>query len=61
MQVFGLFECLAWGGLKNSAAWVDFQADEGKYEKYLNTRNFIFSLLPKEKCKSNENEDLIPY
>ena len=56
-----LFECLAWGGLKNTAAWDDFQADEGKYEKYLNTRNFIFSLLPKEKCKSNENEDIIPY
>jgi hypothetical protein len=40
-----MFECLAWGGLKNTAAWDDFQADEGKYEK----------------CKSNENEDVIPF
>ena len=56
-----LFECLAWGGLKNTAAWDDFQADEEKYEKYSNTRDYIFDLLPKEKCKSNEDEDVIPF
>jgi len=42
-----LFECLAWGGLKNTAAWDDFQADEEKYEKYSKTRDYIFDLLPK--------------
>lgn len=56
-----MFECLAWGGLKNTAAWDDFQADEEKYEKYLNIRDYIFGFLPKEKCKSNENEDVIPF
>jgi len=39
---------------KNTAARDDFQADEGKYEEYLNTFKII-SILPRGKCKSNEN------